>query len=198
MPVPPQDRRYLEGEVFDAMDAASLDLAGTVVSDCRFRRCDLSEGSLRGTHLSECVFEGCELALIDLSSAMIHDARFEDCRLTGVRFGELRRDPLGLGAAFERCDLTLASFQKLDLQRCLLRECQATEVEFLDCDLRGADLQGSDFERALFLRNDLRGADLRGARNYVISACENRVSDMRVALPEALGLLSAFGLRFEA
>lgn len=195
--MPQSDRRYVEGETFEGWGAPSLDLAGAVVSDCRFQRCDLVEGSLRGSQLSGCVFEGCELAMIDLADAVLHDTRFEDCRLTGVRFGDLRRDPLGVDASFERCELSLTSFQKLDLRRCAFRDCRAAEAEFLECDLRGADLQGTDLERSVFIHNDLRGADLRGARNYAISACENRVSDMRVALPEALGLLAVLGLRLE-
>lgn len=195
--VPEHDHRSVEGEAFDDLGAADLDLAGAEIRDCRFRRCDLSEGSLRGSRLSECAFEGCELAMVDLADAVLHDVRFEDCRLTGVRFGELRHDPLGISAEFVGCDLRIASFQELDLQHCAIHDCQAVEAEFLACDLRGADMQGSDFARAVFLRNDLRGADLRGARNYVISGCDNRLSDMRVTLPEALGLLSAFNLRWE-
>ncbi len=197
-PPPEEDRPRYEGRVFTGHDGEVPDLAGALVSECTFRDCDLSEASLRGAHLTECAFEGCELAMVDLADALLQWTTFSDCRLTGVRFGDVRRDAIGLSITLEGCDLTLASFRDLDLRNCAFRACSARESEFLACDLRGVDLSGTDLEAATFQRVDLRDADLRGARNYVIGACDNRITGMRVDLPEALGLLSALRVRLDA
>ncbi len=195
MPAP--EPRRLEDEELAGLAPGELELAGAMLSGCRFRDCDLTEASLRGTHLSECVFEGCELAMVDLADALLHWTRFEDCRLTGVRFGAVRRDAVGIGMELERCDLTLASFRELDLRGCAFRGCLAREAEFVDCDLRGVSFEGTDLARATFRGSNLGGADLRAARNYAVSACDNRVRGMRVTLPEAIGLLGALGLEVE-
>lgn len=188
------DRRY-EGRNFAG--AGLPGLTGAALIECRFEDCELAGASLRGAHLSDCTFRGCELSLADLTDALVHGCRFQDCRLTGVDFASLRPDPLGFGAEFERCDLTLAGFHGLDLRGCAFRSCSAREAEFVDCDLREVDLTGSDLAGVVFRQADLRNADLRGTRDVVLDPCHNRVAGLRIDLPGALGLLSGLSVRLE-
>ena len=187
--------QYHDEREFDGLDSEEIDLEGVAFDSCAFRGCDLSGASLRGSHLTECRFERCELSALLLTDALLHSVEFDGCRLTGVDFGVIRRDAVGLTVNFERCDLTLASFHGLDLRGCSFSSIVGRELSFVDCDLRGVQLSGSDLSAARFQGNDLRDVDLRGSRDYLISPLDNRVAGMRVELPEALGLLLGLDIR---
>src|SRR5690606_27577565 len=151
-------------ERFEGAAAAELALARAELEACNFVACDLTEASLQGARLTACRFERCELALADLADASLRDVTFERCRLTGVDFGRLERDPLGLEARFEGCDLSFALFRGLDLRAFAFEGCLLPEAEFTRCDLRGVSFAGSDLARCGFADCDLRDADLRAAR----------------------------------
>lgn len=177
-------------ERFEGAAAAELALARAELEACNSVACDLTEASPQGARLTACRFERCELALADLADASLRDVTFERCRLTGVDFGRLERDPLGLEARFEGCDLSFALFRGLDLRAFAFEGCLLPEAEFTRCDLRGVSFAGSDLARCGFADCDLRDADLRAARGYLVSPFTNRVRGMRVTLPEAVGLLA--------
>lgn len=185
----------IEDEEFTGFAIDDLKLAGQSFSNCIFRSCTFTEASLQDTLLTECRFEQCEMALINLKDALFHTVVFDTCRLTGVQFGVLQDDAVGITAEFHTCDLSYASFRKLDLRSCAFRSCNAREAEFYRCDLSKVDFQGTDFAGATFQDNNLIEADFRGSHNYVISAHQNRLRGLRVELPEALGLLVGIEVR---
>jgi len=188
-------RETFEDRRFGADDVLGLSLAGSGFHGCSFVDCDLTDASLRGTELTECTFERCEMAMVDLTDASLRWVTFDRCRLTGVTFGVLRRDAVGLSATLEGCDLGFAAFRDLDLREWHIRDCAAHEAEFVGCNLRGVELTGTDLSGATLARNDLTDADLRGARNYAFSACDNVVTGLQVELPEAIGLLAGLRVR---
>lgn len=196
-PVRPADPSRLEGETFEGLKADELRLAGAIVSDCTFVRCDLTEASLVGAHLANCTFKGCELGLIDLQGAALSQVTFDTCRLTGVRFEEVSQLPLVPEVRFSDCDLSFCSFRDLDLTLFAFLGCRLWEAELVGCDLSGVDFAGSDMARCTIARNDLKGADLRRARNYFFSPAANNVRELKVALPEAASLLAALGVSVE-
>lgn len=169
-------------------------LAGAVLVGCTFRDCALSEASFTGSHLSECRFERCDLSLVDFTDAVFQGVTFDACRLTGNHFDTLKLGALGIMATFAGCDLGYCSFRKMDLSVCAFTDCTTADAEFVQCDLSGVSFAGTDLSRCTFHANDMGGADLREARNYVISAHGNRIKGMRVALPEAVGLLVELGV----
>lgn len=182
---------------FVGLERGAIEPQGKWFRGCTFSSCDLSEASFRSAHLTDCSFEQCDLSLADFTDALLHSVTFDGCRLTGIDFGLLRHDALGLTATFEACDLTLASFRKLDLRGCTFRSCNAREAEFLGCDLRGVELVETELASAAFEGNDLRDADMRGARNYVLSPIDNRVRGMRVDMVGGIGLLVGLNVRLE-
>jgi fluoroquinolone resistance protein len=174
-----------------------LELAGADLSGCRFEGLVLTEGSLRGARLTDCRFDRCELTLLDVTDATLHDVVFQACRLQAVDFGALARDPIGVSVRFERCDLGLAVFRGIDLRRASFDGGLAREAVFVDTDLRGVTLRGLDLTGADIRGCDLRETDLRGSSGYVLSPCANRVRGLRVDLVDAVGLLSAVGVRWD-
>lgn len=183
-------RRYVD-ERFEGLQAGELPLEGAEFESCTFAACDLTEASLKDAKLYDCRFERTELALVNFQGAALRGVAFESCRLTGVDFGRLGRDPLGIEATFALCDLSFCLFRKLDLTGFGFDESLLRNAEFVQCKLEGVSFAGSDLERCIFDACNLEGADLRGARNYVMSPFTNRLKGMRVSLPEALGLLGA-------
>lgn len=186
-----------EGARFEGVQQGELDLEGAIVSGCEFVRCDLTEASFKGTQFTDCKFDGCELGLIDLEGAVLSNLTFDTCRLTGVRFELISQLPLLPEVRFSGCDLSFCSFRGLDLKLCAVIGSRLWESEFVGCDLTGVDFSGSDLARCSFNKNDLAGADLRSARNYIFSPVSNNVRGLRVALPEAVGLLYALAVELE-
>lgn len=186
-----------EGARFEGVRQGELDLEGAIVSGCEFVRCDLTESSFKAAQFTDCKFDGCELGLIDVEGAVLSNVTFETCRLTGVRFELIGQLPLLPEIRFSGCDLSFCSFRGLDLTSCAVIGSRLWESEFVGCDLKDVDFSGSDLARCSFARNDLAGADLRSARNYSFSPVANNVRGLRVALPEAVGLLHALGVELE-
>ena len=181
----------------DAVDAAEFALAGSEFENCTFVSCDLSEAVLRGARFQDCRFERCELPMVDLTHVALRSVTFDICRMTGVDFTPLARDALGIEASFNGCDLRFALFHRLDLTGFDFKECLLSRAAFERCDLSGVAFNGSDLQGCRFEECALTSADLRGARNYLISPLSNKIAGMRVALPEALGLLSALDVVVE-
>ncbi|MFA5552427.1 MAG: pentapeptide repeat-containing protein [Trueperaceae bacterium] len=203
---PADDRRYYD-ERFesltatelqtDAADTAELSLAGSEFENCTFVSCNLTEAVLRGARFQDCRFERCELPMVDLTQVALRNVTFDSCRLTGVDFTPLARDPLGVEASFSSCDLRFALFRRLDLTGFDFEGCLLNRAAFEKCDLSGVPFDSSDLQGCLIEECDLTNADLRGARNYLISPLSNKIAGMRVALPEALGLLAALDVVVE-
>lgn len=172
-------------------------LAGADVGGCTFTALEMTDGSLRGARLTDCRFERCEMTLVDLTDATLHDVTFVACRLRAVGFGATARDPVGLSVRFDECDLSLASFDDIDLRALAFEGGVAREARFVRVDLRGVVLRGVDLTGAEFSACDLRDADMRGSSGYVLSVCDNRVRGLRIDLADVAGLLAGVGVRWD-
>lgn len=170
---------------------------GVSYREVKIRDLALSEARLRDVELLDCELDDCDLTLADLSGAALRGTTFTRCRLQGVDLSRLRRDALGISAAFVDCDLGLMHAHGLDLRACRFEGGHAREAQLSSCDLRQLAFVDLDLSGARFDGCDLRGADLRSARGYRIDPASNRVDGLRVTLPEALSFLGALGLRME-
>lgn len=195
-PALPTDDPVLDArfEGLDLRDANAV--AGREFEGCTFVDCDVGEGSLVGTSLLDCAFERCDLRMVDVTDAHVRGVMFDACGLQGVDFGTLADDPLGVEMRFDGCDLAYASFVDLDLRRCDFEDANLVGAIFERCDLRGVRL-AAKLRDARFTKTDLREADLRGASGYRLDPHDNRLTGMRVSLPEALALFADFGVRLE-
>lgn len=129
--------------------------------------------------------------MVNFTDAVLQDVTFEGSRLTGVNFSVVQLGALGIQVTFQDADLSFCSFRNMDLTACRFKGSVAREADFQRCDLEKVVFEACDLDRCVFNGNNLKFADLRSARNYSISAFDNRIRGMRVALPEAINLLAA-------
>jgi len=191
------DERYYESQRFAVVVESGTKFSAVEFEDCVFERCIFAACvSYRCTFVN-CRFEGCDLSNAQLPNCRFTDVLFVESKLTGVdwtKCGETNAARLPLSAGFEGCVLDYASFSGLNLRNVRLVRCSAKGADFSEADLRSADFKGSDFAAATFLHTNLERADFTGARNYAIDLTANRVKGARFSLPEALTLLSPFGV----
>jgi fluoroquinolone resistance protein len=112
-----------------------LDCQGASFADCLLERIQFSNPILREARFTNCRFVSCRF-----SHAELQDARFEGCGFAGedkkgcsFAFSNLQR------AAFIACDLSLTAFDRTEL----------FAIEMRDCNLTGASFTKVDFSRAL-------------------------------------------------
>ena len=183
------------GETFTDLEADEAVFDGVEFEDCHFRRCRFPSSTFRSCAFVNCDFEGCDLSLLKVPASRVTDARFTDCKLIGVDWCEASSlTGLTTSMRFLRCVLSYGFFVKLDLTGAQVVECEARETDFTGATLQRASFAGSHLEGAKFLETDLREADFTGSTGYVIDPTRNKVKKARFALPEAIGLLKAFGV----
>ena len=171
--------------------------AGARYEAVRFEGLSLHGATLRDARFLDCVFIDCDLSMARLDAVTLRGVRFEACRLAGVDMGALRDDGLGIEATFDACDLDRVQIAHADLRACVFTGGRARGASLRRCDVRSVAFDGVDLTHATFLGCDLREADLRSARGYRIDPSSNRVSGMRVALPEALSFLVMLELELD-
>lgn len=196
LPAVSEPARY-ENEHFTGLERGELELTGATFLECAFESCDFSESDFSAAHFSGCRFDRCELAVINLTDTVLQEVVFEACRLSGVNFSVVTQGAIGMQAEFVDSDLSFCSFRSLDLTGCAFRNCLLREADYQRCELQKVNFDGCDLVRCVFMGNNLKEADLRTARNYFISAHDNRISGLRVSLPEALGLLAAIDVQVD-
>jgi fluoroquinolone resistance protein len=131
-----------------------------------------------------------------LSNARVRGARFRDvvfrsCKLLGIPW--IQADDL-INPDFEDCKLDFSNFAALKLKKTRFFRCGLRDVDFSQAELTESDFREADFLNARFSGSNLVKCDFRGSLNYVISPVENKVKGARFSMPEALGLLSGFGI----
>jgi uncharacterized protein YjbI with pentapeptide repeats len=160
-----------------------------------FEGCDFTEADWSRAELSDCVFKRCNLSLTKVRGARLHGIKFEDCKLVGVDFSQVGKRFFSLSferSLLETCNLSglplkKSSFKGSTLRNVLFKESELCEVSFGECDLRGS----------LFHQCDLRKADFRTAKNYMIDLLSNKVKGAKFSFPEAVSLLQSFEIEIE-
>jgi fluoroquinolone resistance protein len=183
------------GETFADLEAEEAVFDGIEFEDCHFRRCRFPSSTFRSCLFVNCLFEACDLSLLKVPASRFTSAQFTDCKLIGVDWCEASSlTGLTTSMSFQRCVLSYGFFVKLDLTGAQIVECQAHEVDFTGATLQRVSFVKCDLEGAKFLETDLREADFTGAYGYIIDPTRNKVKKARFSLPEAIGLLKAFGV----
>lgn len=152
------------GDVIRDVDLDGARLAHADLAECTFERCSLSGADLRNARLSSTIFRECNLAESRVAGARMFGTRFERCKLLGVDFHEIDD---ATAIVFDGCNLTLASFRGLRLDRAIFDRSVLAEADlsltFLDgASFVDADLSNVELREVHFDRTDLRGATLTG------------------------------------
>jgi uncharacterized protein YjbI with pentapeptide repeats len=180
-----------EGRCFTGIVGRGIELHEIEFFQCRFDGCQFLESVFRQCCFEQCVFEKCDLSMMKPLGSRFTGVRFLKSKMLGVDW-TLAAVPASL--AFQGCNVSHSTFQRLTLQKVELTECIAREVDFTGTNLTKANFAGTDFLGSRFMDTNLSGVDFSRAANYAIDPTANRLKKAIFSLPEALSLLSTFDI----
>ena len=135
--------------IFDHCDLSGCDFTGAVFSRVRFEGCKLTGVNFAETVFRDVSFTDCRAPYLNLASAKAQRLVFADCRLNEATFQDLKWT-----AAFQRCDLTAATFHFAPLKGINLTTSRIDGLRVGLPDLKGAivnTFQAADLSRLLGL-----------------------------------------------
>ena len=162
--------------------------------NCEFKNCVFERAIFR-----ECMFENCEFESSDLSLASIVGSSFsptvfKKCKLHGIAWHQVG---FAFDVAFLDSHLDYSSFFGMKLGKIRFTGSRLTEVTFVDSIVRDGNFVGCDLSGTVFNHTDLSRANFMGAQNYTIDVTNNQVKGATFELPEAVRLLSFFGIKIK-
>jgi fluoroquinolone resistance protein len=182
---------YYEDRCFTGIACRGIELQEIEFYQCRFEGCQFLEGVFRRCRFEQCAFEKCDLSVMKPLESRFTGVRFVKSKLLGVDW-TLAAVPATL--AFQGCNVSHSTFQRLALPKVEMSECVAREVDFTGANLTKANFTRTDLLGSRFVETNLGGADFSHATNYAIDPAANRIKKAVFTLPEALSLLSAFDI----
>lgn len=135
--------------IFDRCDFSGCDFSGAVFSRVRFESCKLTGVNFGETVFRDVAFTDCRAPYLNLAAAKAQRLLFQACRLNDATFQELKWQ-----AAFQRCDLTGATFHFAPLKGINLTTNQLAGLRVGLPDLKGAvvnTFQAAELSRLLGL-----------------------------------------------
>jgi len=167
-------------------------------SDCTFDHCTFGGATFASCTFTGCTFDTCDLSLMQPAGSRFMDVRFVDSKLVGVDWTRVDLvAKMALTVVFERCVVSQALFNGLNLRRLRLVDSVASEADFSNADMSDSVCTGTDFAGARFSDTNFTSADLRRARGYRINPLANRVAKAKFTMPDAVGLLDGLGVVIE-
>ncbi|GAA5129035.1 pentapeptide repeat-containing protein [Luteolibacter yonseiensis] len=159
---------------------------------CEFRNCTFERTVFSDCSFEDCLFDTCDLTLAGIVGSSFSSVTFRNCKLHGIAWHKVG---FSFDASFLDSQLDYSSFFGMKLNKIRFTGSRLKEVTFVDAVAREADFSRCEFKDTVFLQTDLSRADFTGARNYAIDVRENQVKGAKFDLPEAVSLLSSFGIR---
>ena len=119
----PDGERIEDGEQytnvrFRGLRAGEMRVRDVQFSDCVFDHCRFNGAEFSGCSFTGCTFTTCDLSLVRVAGTRFMDVRFVDTKLVGVDWTTVDLVArLALSVQFERCVLSQAAFNGLNLRR---------------------------------------------------------------------------------
>jgi uncharacterized protein YjbI with pentapeptide repeats len=179
------------------MDAMTADdLTGLDVSGCRFEGFEAVGLEVERLTLTDAVFERCDLSGSLLRMSQLRRVEFRDCRMSGVVFADsVWRDVRLVGCKLDGAHLRSLDAERVEFERCLLRDADLTAARLRASALLRSDLEGVRFAGVAAAGLRLHGSDLASIRDA--DALRNAVIDEAQIVPIAGALLDALAIRVE-
>jgi len=187
----PSDRSLQSSAKFSANWTDGI-LEGVEFYDCKFNQCVFERTVFRDCAFENCEFESCDLTLASIVGSTFNPVVFRNCKLHGIAWHQAG---FSFDTSFLDCQLDYSSFFGMKLNKLRFNGSRLTEVTFVDAIARDARFTGCELQGAVFNQTDLSRADFTGARNYAIDMRQNQVKGATFELPEAVNLLSFFGIK---
>ncbi len=159
---------------------------------CEFSKCYLSDMKIGKVIFEECTFKECNFSLAKVHNASWQNVIFEGCKMTGMDFTGSNKFSLSL--EFNNCLLSYVLFTGMNLKDTRFSNCDLQTADFTDTDLTNSAFVNCDLSSTAFYHTNLEKADLTLARNYSISAFNNRLKNARFSRYGLEGLLAGTGV----
>jgi fluoroquinolone resistance protein len=179
-----QDLDYIEGY-----------LENKTFKNCIFKHCNFMQCTFESCSFVDCTFENCDLSVIKHNKTHFANLIFKKSKAIGVNWTE--KFSFKITLEFYNSVINYSIFMGMTLRNFKLIDSIAHEVDFGDTKMKDAICTGTDFQDSVFLRTQLTNADFRKATNYTINPQNNAVKKANFSLPDALTLLSEFGVIVE-
>lgn len=156
-----------------------IDMAGSILTDCDFRRSNLPQALFKGADARFIKLGRTDLSGADLSGADFRHANLDGCNLTGANLTESRFDHCSARATlFDRTHLWNTSFiganlsgaqlinldiASSDFSAARFNAASVSQSRWTQTRLRSAHLVGTRFTKVAFHDCDLSHASVRGA-----------------------------------
>lgn len=159
---------------------------------CTFNHCVFERTVFSDCVFEDCEFESCDLTLAEITGSSFSSVVFRNCKLHGIAWHKVG---FSFDAAFLDSRLDYSSFFGMKLNKTRFTGSRLTEATFVDAVAREADFSRCELKDTVFLQTDLTRANFTGAKNYAIDVRENHVKGAIFDLPEAVNLLTSFGIK---
>ena len=181
-----------EGGRFSGLSCRGLDLCEVEFFKCRFDGCLFFQGVFRRCRFEQCVFEKCDLSVMKVPESRFIDVEFQKCKMLGIDWSQAAM-PASL--AFEGCNVSQSTFQRLALPKMKLVGCIVREVDFSGREPDQRQLYAHRPSRQPVLRYEPERARTSPMQRTTQST-RPQIGCRKAAftLPEALSLLSTFGI----
>ena len=181
-----------EEEDFEDLKLSHQTVLSNRFYECTFTNCDFSEAAFQECRFVDCKFSICNLSMIAFNSdCTFVDTAFVGSKMIGINWPNVSWPNIQPSSPllFEDCDISMSSFQGLDLKEMQITKCRARDVDFEDAVLAESDFAGTDLMKSLFNHTDLTKTNFVTAANYSIDITSNNVKGARFSFPEAANLL---------
>ncbi len=183
---------FIYDQTFSGIDYTQSPLPKGEYENCRFQNCRFSEGFLDNQNFMECEFVECDLTNANIKHTVLKECFFKDSKLIGLRFEDC--DKLLFSVTFDTCNLGLASFFELSLQKTQFVDCILKETDFTEADLTASVFTNCNLENAIFYGTNLEKVDLTTSFNLNINPEENRMKGARFSKHNLIGLLKKYDI----
>jgi uncharacterized protein YjbI with pentapeptide repeats len=186
-----------EGATFTGVNWRSI--SDSEFNDCTFLDSDLNHASVDASRFLDCRFERCDLSLWKPVDSVFGGCRFEDSRMLGIDWTPAAWPRVALHDPnrFVRCDLSMGTFNDLDLGAVEFWECRLRETSFRFARLSGSRFDGSDCLGCDFHGSDLTGARLVGVLGLTVDPSSTKLAGATVDAATGVNILESLGLILE-
>ena len=155
--------------------------------DCVFEHCDFSDTEIKDVYFENCRFRFCNFSLSKLR-CNFRDAKFVECRMSGADFSGVSR--LAVSFAFEKSNLSYASFIRTKLREMRFSACNLNEAYFDEADISSSVFDRCEMERTSFYQTNLEKVDFSTSFNFTIDPASNRLKKAVFSVDGLRGLVS--------
>jgi uncharacterized protein YjbI with pentapeptide repeats len=180
-----------ENEKFEKLDLNGFDFGKKELINCTFYGCKLQETKWSGTVLEDCVFDTCDLSNCAPKRVSLRGVEFKNCKLLGAKWLEVASSPR---VAFTDCAMRYQSFVGLDLRSTVFTRCALVDSAFIDVNLAKAKLEECDLTKTEFERCELLGADFASSTGVFFDPASNRTKGARINAETAALIAAGLGL----